>query len=122
MIHQYGGMNKFYNQFFISSVCPLGFIQKGKNINYYDDKELLAIAEPFILEKMRQLLTFNVDRRYCYCMGGDKNFRFLSRLNETENWFTEIIPLPHPRFIMQYKRKEKEKYMDEYINAFSTSI
>ena len=37
MIKAYGGPEKFYNKFFIGSVCPLGFVKAGKNINYYDD-------------------------------------------------------------------------------------
>ena len=38
VIMQYGGVELFYKHFFIGSVCPLGFVQHGKNINYYDDK------------------------------------------------------------------------------------
>ena len=41
MINAFGGPSRFYGEFFIGSVCPLGFIKNGKNINYYDDKELL---------------------------------------------------------------------------------
>src|SRR4030095_660136 len=39
-IAEYGGVNKFYQDWFISAVCPLGFVKNGKNINYYDDKKL----------------------------------------------------------------------------------
>ncbi|HVK97092.1 MAG TPA: hypothetical protein VM368_04700, partial [Flavisolibacter sp.] len=48
MIDAYGGVSEFYFNFFIGSVCTLGFIKGGKNINYYDDKELLKVVEPFI--------------------------------------------------------------------------
>ena len=34
MIHKYGGAQKFYSDFFIGSVSPLGFIRNGKNLNY----------------------------------------------------------------------------------------
>ena len=115
MIDAYGGPEQFYNHFFIGSVCPLGFIQNGKNINYYDDKELLKTVEPFIIKSIQTQVSFNVDHSMCYCIGGEKNYRYLSGINERYNWFKEIIPLPHPRFIMQYKRKQKEEFIELYL-------
>ena len=35
------GEQKFYNKFFISSVCPFGFIKDNKNFNYYDNDMIL---------------------------------------------------------------------------------
>jgi hypothetical protein len=115
MIEAYGGVNEFYQHHFIGSVCPLGFIQHGKNINYYDDKELLQTVEPFIIKSIQQQLSFNVKRDKCFAIGGEKNFRYLSTLNDRFHFFDAIIPLPHPRFIMQYKRKEKQAYIDLYL-------
>ena len=36
--------------------------------------------------------------------------------------FDEIIPLPHPRFIMQYRRKQKQQFIDQYLHALNSSI
>jgi hypothetical protein len=115
MITAYGGVEKFYSDFFIGSVSPLGFINHGKNINYYDDKELLATVEPFIIKNLKQLLDFNVDRKTCFAIGGEKNFKYLSSLNNRFQWFEEIVPLPHPRFIMQYRRKQKQLFIQQYL-------
>jgi len=115
MIAAYGGTEKFYSRFFIGSVCPLGFIKQGKNINYYDDKELVKIVEPFIVKNLEQLLDFNVDRKNCLAIGGEKNFKYLSSLNQRFGWFEEITPLPHPRFIMQYRRKQKQQFIQQYL-------
>jgi hypothetical protein len=38
-------------------------------------------------------------------------------LNRKLQFFKEIIPLPHPRFIMQYRRKQKETYLLQYLSA-----
>lgn len=121
MIEAYGGAKKFYAQFFMGAVCPLGFVQAGKNINYYDDKELLQRVTPFITDSLKKLISFPVDRQRCICIGGEKNFNFLSSLNDREKWFHQITPVPHPRFIMQYKRKEKQKYIDLYLTALCAS-
>lgn len=115
MIIAYGGTEKFYSDFFIGSVCPLGFIKHGKNINYYDDKELLKAVEPFIIKSLKQLVDFNVDRQVCFAIGGEKNFKYLVSLNNRFEWFKEIIPLAHPRFIMQYRRKQKQQFIQQYL-------
>lgn len=115
MITSYGGVEQFYSDFFIGSVCPLGFIKHGKNINYYDDKELLTTVEPFIIKNLKLLLDFNVDRKICFAIGGEKNFKYLNSLNARFQWFEQIVPLPHPRFIMQYRRKQKQLFIQQYL-------
>ncbi len=123
MINAYGGAELFYRDWFISSVCPLGFITKsskdevGKNINYYDDKKLLKAVKPFIVECMYKQVAMGFDTVRCICIGGEKNFKFLSELNNEYKWFKEIVPLPHPRFILQYRRKQKDKFIHQYLSA-----
>ena len=117
VINAYGGVNPFYAQFFIGSVCPLGFIKGGKNINYYDDKALQQTVKPFIVQNLKKLLSFNVDNNICLCIGGEKNFKFLEALNQEYGFFKKIIPLPHPRFILQYRRRERDLYLQQYLDA-----
>jgi len=117
MIEAYGGVKEFYSNFFIGSVCPLGFVQNGKNLNYYDHKLLLKAIEPFIIKNLTKLISFNINREICICIGGEKNFKYLSSLNNRYNWFQEIVSLPHPRFIMQYKRKFLDDYINRYLNV-----
>jgi hypothetical protein len=115
LIGAYGGPEKFYSHFFIGSVCPLGFIKDGKNINYYDDKELLNTVQPFIIKTLERLIDFIVDNKIAIALGGEKNFKYLSSLNEQYHWFKEIVPVAHPRFIMQYRRKHKEQFIQQYL-------
>lgn len=117
MIAAYGGAKMFYSNWFIGAVCPLGFVKDGKNMNYYDDKKLAEAVTPFIVQSIRKQLSFNFNNDYCVCIGGEKNFNFLSVLNEKYHWFEKIIPVPHPRFIMQYRRKQKQLYIQEYLAA-----
>ena len=65
MIEAYGGVKEFYSNFFIGSVCPLGFVQNGKNLNYYDHKLLLKAIEPFIIKNLTKLISFNINREIC---------------------------------------------------------
>ncbi len=121
MITAYGGVKKFYHHAYIASMSPLGFIKQGKNINYYDDKELLATVKPFIIKQLKKLMSMNFDKHTCFCIGGEKNFKFISSLNDEYQWFQHIEPLPHPRFIMQYKRKYKEQYIQQYVQFIRKS-
>ena len=117
MIHEYGGVKKFYQDWFIGSVCPLGFIKNGKNINYYDDKKLMEAVTPFIVDCINKQVAIGFNTDKCLCIGGEKNFKFLSGLNNEYKWFKEIFPLPHPRFILQYRRKQKDQFIHQYLSA-----
>jgi hypothetical protein len=115
VIESYGGTSKFYARYFISAVSPLGFLQNGKNVNYCDDPRLQKAATPFIIQSIEQLLALPVSRQKAFCIGEGKNADFLSRLNAQHHWFSAITPLPHPRFIMQYKRKQVKEYVEGYL-------
>lgn len=117
MIIQYGGVERFYKDYFISAVSPLGFIKNGVNVNYYDDKALMNAVTPFIIDSIEKQISFGFKTDRCICVGGEKNFKFLSGLNEKHHFFETITPLPHPRFILQYRRKQKEKFIQQYLSA-----
>jgi len=117
MIEAYGGPKAFYKKYFISAVSPLGFTQGGKNINYYDDKALQTAITPFVEQSIAGMLTLGIENTKCFCIGEGKNIDYLSRLNDKHQWFETIVPLSHPRFIMQYKAKQKEFYIDKYLEA-----
>lgn len=117
VIEQYGGPAKFYSDHFISAVSPLGFTKNGINMNYYDDKKLQKAITPFITENIKKQLGFGFKRDHCICIGGEKNFKFFRALNREYDFFEEITPLPHPRFILQYRRKQKNLYIEQYLAA-----
>ena len=118
MMEAYGGVEKFYKQFYITSVSPLGFTRHGKNLNYYDDKLLTKSIQPFALDCMKRQLKWG-HHNVAFCLGEGTNYKFISKFNEEHQLFEKIIPLAHPRYIMQYKLKSKEAYIDRYLEAFS---
>lgn len=122
MIKAFGGVTSFYNHFYISAVSPLGFTLNNKNLNYYDDKELIKQIKPFVIDCMEQQLQFGIDTRVAFCLGDGKNFKYLSRLNDEMKWFKSIVPLSHPRFIMQYRLKKKDEYISFYVNQFQNYL
>jgi len=96
-------------------VSPLGFTRTGKNLNYYDDKMLQQEIKPFVIDCLEKQFQFGIDRRTAFCLGDGKNFTYLAALNKEQHFFETIVPLPHPRFIMQYKLKQKQEYINQYL-------
>jgi hypothetical protein len=114
LIERFGGPVPFYKSVFIAATSPVGFTKGGKNYNYYDDPELLAAVRPFIVRKMREQLEFGARRDVAIVLGTGKNFSFLSRLNDEQKFFGQLLVVDHPRFIMQYRRPHLRKYLDKY--------
>lgn len=115
MINAFGGPEIFYNKFYITAVSPLGFTRHNKNLNYYDDKNLENGIKDFAVDCMSRQLEFGINHDVAFCLGDGKNYNYVSKLNEEYKFFKKIIPLSHPRFIMQYKLKKKEEYIAHYI-------
>ncbi len=116
-IRAYGGGQAFCRDFYITSISPLGFVKNGVNINYYDDRALQAAVEPFILWNIRTQLEFGARREAAVCIGEGQNFKFFKKLNERQGFFREIVPLPHPRWVMQYRRKRADEFAERYVEA-----
>ncbi|MBS6642603.1 MAG: SMUG2 DNA glycosylase family protein [Clostridiaceae bacterium] len=124
VIREYGGFKKFYTDFYMNFVCPLGLSRVNKkgaevNCNYYENGKLQEALKPFIISSIRSQIDFGIDTSVCFCIGSGKNFDFLTQINAEHKFFDQIIPLEHPRFIMQYNSKRKDIFVEKYIKALS---
>lgn len=120
MIAEYGGPEEFYREVYINSPFPLAIVRKSKrnwvNANYYDDKALFNDVKDFIIDSLKKHLSLNLDASEVFIMG-KKNAGFLTKINQEANLFGKMTVLEHPRYIQQYKSKEKQLYIDKYILA-----
>jgi Domain of unknown function (DUF4918) len=122
VIEASGGPAAFYGRYHFTAMSPLGFVREGKNLNYYDDKELMKAFEPFMLRCIRRQLETMPVFPVCYCLGEGENFKYFSRVNERYGFFKEIIPLPHPRWVMQYRRKKVGEYVKLYVETLNVKM
>ncbi len=120
VISSYGGCQAFYQRFFLSAVSPLGFVRDGKNLNYYDDRELEAALGKFIESSLRDQIDLGIRKDKAICLGEGKNMKYLEKLNEKLDLFEEIISLPHPRWVMQYRFKRKEEFIEKYLEVLQS--
>ena len=124
VIKEYGGCDKFYKNFYMNFVFPLGIAKINynngeSNCNYYEIKQFPKKLYTYIINSIKEILTFNIDTSVCYCIGSGKNYEFLLQINNEYKFFEKIIPLEHPRFIMQYNSKNKDLYLKKYLNALT---
>ncbi|WP_333851987.1 SMUG2 DNA glycosylase family protein [Epilithonimonas sp.] len=119
MIEAFGGTELFYQNFYINSPFPLAIIRKTKenkwiNANYYDDKTLFEMVKDFMIDSLKKHISLGIDTSKVFVLG-KKNADFIQKLNREAKLFDELKILEHPRYIQQYKSKEKQLYIDKYI-------
>jgi hypothetical protein len=76
----------------------------------------------FVVECIKGQLEFGINRDIAFCLGEGKNFAYLSNLNNELKFFKKIIAFPHPRFIMQYRLKKKEEYIERYLRELALVV
>ena len=115
LVNSWGGPKAFYRRFYITSLSPLGFTKDGKNYNYYDDKKLERAVEPHIIDNIRAQIGLGVSDQVALCMGQGQNMKYFERLNQEHGFFRQVLPLPHPRWVMQYRRKRLREFVGLYL-------
>ena len=124
MIAQYGGVAAFYKDYYINSPFPLAIVRRNAqgnwlNANYYDDSELFTLTREYMIETLKKHIALGLDTNEVYILG-KKNATFLEKLNKEASLFKKMVVLEHPRYIEQYKSKEKQLYIDKFITLLKT--
>ncbi|MDO5570006.1 MAG: SMUG2 DNA glycosylase family protein [Bacteroidales bacterium] len=120
MIKEFGGVEEFYSQVYINSPFPLAIVRDDGNgnmlnANYYDDPLLFEMTEDFMIESLKNHIGIGIDTSEIFILG-KKNAGFINKLNKKAKLFDKISVLEHPRYIQQYKSKDKQFYIDKYIS------
>jgi len=123
MIAGYGGAEDFYRRFYINSPFPLAITRQTKdgkwlNANYYDEPELFEMVKAFMIASLKKHISLGLDTSEAFVLG-KKNADFIYKLNREAKLFDRLTVLEHPRFIQQYKSRQKQEYIDKYIVALN---
>lgn len=124
MIKEFGGADRFYNEFYINSPFPLAIVRQSPkgdwlNANYYDDKSLFDCVKSYMIESLHQQISMGLDTSKVFVLG-KKNATYIQKINKEIQLFEKIEVLEHPRYIEQYKSKEKMLYIDKYITTLTS--
>lgn len=121
MIARFGGPKAFYAKFFLTAISPLGYTRGGLNLNYYDEPALAKATTPFIVDSLWQQIALGCRRDVAYVLGFGANRKFIETLNASHGFFERIVALEHPRWILQYRRKKVDFYINKYLEALGTA-
>lgn len=126
VVKAYGGPQRFYSDFYVNSPFTLAITMLAKsgnwlNANYYDSKALFDSTKEYMIDSLRKHIEMGVYTSEVYILGV-KNAKFIQKLNDEANLFNKMVVLEHPRYIQQYKYKERELYIDKYVNALTSEI
>lgn len=119
MMSEYGGASDFYKQFYINSPFPLAIVRQTKdgkwlNANYYDDPTLFEMVKDYMILTLKKHIDLGLDTSEVFVLG-KKNAIFLHRINKQEKFFGSLKILEHPRYIQQYKSKDKQMFIEKYL-------
>jgi len=115
---RFGGVEKFFLKIFLTAIYPFAITKDGKNYNYYDEKSLTENLHEGIINNIQSQIMFGARRDFAILLG-KKNAEFFTKINEDHKFFNRIAVLEHPRYIMQYKLKQSDKYIKKYIETFN---
>ncbi len=117
-----GGPARFYQNFYLGSLYPLVLLRQERNYNYYDSSALTAaLADDMRLSLQQQVHEVGLRREVAVCLGR-RNAKYLQQLNQELTLFDHIEVLDHPRYLMQYKRRELPQHVARYVEVLSTII
>lgn len=125
MIKEAGGAVPFFHRFYINSLFPLAIVRQTKdgkwiNANYYDEPEIFKKTEDFMISSLKTQIEFGLDTSRIFVLG-KKNAKYVEKINKRINLFDKLIVLEHPRYIQQYKIKDKQFFIDKYILELNRS-
>jgi hypothetical protein len=114
VVEEFTGAKKFFSKVFLTALYPFAIIKNGKNYNYYDEKVLFDLLREKIAENIKAQTNFGARKDLAIILG-KKNADYFIPINEEHKFFKNIFILEHPRFIMQYRLKKINYYIEKYI-------
>lgn len=117
--NKFGSVEKFFSKVFLTALYPFALLKEGKNYNYYDDKLLSEYLKSEIIKNIKSQIKFGANRDLAILLG-KKNAEYFETLNDEYKFFRRIIVVEHPRYIMQYKLKNADVYINKYIESINS--
>ena len=71
--------------------------------------------------KVKHQISHGLETDEVYVLG-KKNAHFIQQLNKEATLFGTVKVLEHPRYIQQYKSREKQMYIDKYILTLNKAL
>ena len=122
VVEAMGGPAAFYQHFYLGSVYPLVLLRKGLNYNYYDAPALIEALWADMRRSLRQQVHEMGLRTDVVVSLGKRNGFFLNRLNNELGLFDKVVVFDHPRYLMQYRRRELDANVAHYVKILGSQL
>ncbi|GAB3309149.1 uracil-DNA glycosylase family protein [Hymenobacter humi] len=117
-----GGPRAFYQHFYLGSIYPLVLLREGLNYNYYDSPALTKALWGDMQLSLRQQVELLGLRTDVVVSLGKRNGTYLQRLNDELGLFDRIVTLDHPRYLMQYRRRDLATNVARYVEELGSLL
>ena len=121
-ISAFGGARTFFKHFYLTATSPVGFTKNGVNFNYYNTQESMGVLRSFIIDTIQKQIDIGARRDVVIILGTGKNLKVFEKINKEHGFFAKVYALPHPRYVLQYQRKNKCKYIRLYRQTLLKSL
>lgn len=118
VVENMGGSSEFYSRVFAWALMPLSITKGGSYVNYYD-KEVVEAIRDVIISNILWLGDRIPNNKRAVVLGIGENKKAFSKMDGYPFIYDHIEYLPHPRWIMQYKSNDLDKYIAMYAKALS---
>lgn len=108
------GTERFFKSFYVTNFSSVGYSKNGRNINYYDlpDKAKKTVYANFSTEMKSvnptHIISLGVSVQY--------SVRELVKSEAIAKDVDHSLRLAHPSWVMTYRRKNKDMWVDKYVN------
>ena len=104
------GVEAFFKRFYVTNISAVGYVRDGKNLNYHDLPEVaLRVVERNFMEEMASVQPTRIIAL------GKHPYATVGKLLSSS--VGDIAYLPHPSWIMTYRRREADDWLGRYIDA-----
>ena len=104
------GVEAFFRRFYVTNISAVGYVKNGRNQTYHDLPEAaLRVVERNFMEEMAA-----VQPARMIALGQHPHATVGKLLSSSVG---EIVYLPHPSWIMTYRRREADAWVGRYIDA-----
>ena len=113
-INTLGGPEDFFSRYYITAMSPVGFIRHSRNLNYYDIRGFGDQLKPWMAQCLKAQISAGGNTDVAFSIGMGANYKFLKEFNREYKIFSRVHPLPHPRWIMQYRHSQIDHFIEVY--------
>ncbi len=114
-VNAYGGPEAFYRRHYAGAAFPLSILRKEKYCNYYDRNlpDEISKSIPGMVARQAEIGHAGV----LVIVGSGQNAKILKRINDKLGIFSDVLVVEHPRYVMQYKSAELERYLEKFCET-----